>query len=221
MLLGDSHAQQWLPALQRHRGGTRLAPRRGHQGWLPDDRRPGLELARSSVPTANATTGRASARTDRSGGAALVFVSSANMYEWSAQGGSASRTAPGERCGATGLQAMLGRWPIARRQVVVLADTPRVRLRPGRVPGDERWYRGLRRERQRMVDPDYIGSRRMPPRRPASTSSRRPTGCAGRRATAHSCVGDYLVYRDRHHLTATFAARLAERLGASIDAAIG
>jgi hypothetical protein len=33
--------------------------------------------------------------------------------------------------------------------------------------------------------------------------------------------GPLLVYRDTHHLTATFAARLAERLGAAIDSVRG
>jgi hypothetical protein len=32
--------------------------------------------------------------------------------------------------------------------------------------------------------------------------------------------GSILVYRDSHHLTATYAARLAERLGAALDTVI-
>jgi hypothetical protein len=33
--------------------------------------------------------------------------------------------------------------------------------------------------------------------------------------------GEILTFRDAHHLTATFAARLAERLGAAIDSVTG
>jgi len=33
--------------------------------------------------------------------------------------------------------------------------------------------------------------------------------------------GPFLVYRDSHHLTATFAAQLAGELGAALDAVTG
>ncbi len=33
--------------------------------------------------------------------------------------------------------------------------------------------------------------------------------------------GPFLVYRDQHHLTATFAAQLASQLGAALDAVTG
>ena len=68
LLLGDSHAQQWLPALQRLADERELAPARHHQGGLPDGRGHRLERAAQARLSRMRRVARARSRAHRRGG---------------------------------------------------------------------------------------------------------------------------------------------------------
>ena len=105
-------------------------------------------------------------------------------------------------------------------RVVVLADTPRVGYDPAECLATKAAVEDCDVSRERMVDEAYAA------REAAAAAS---AGVAVVSATDWLCEdagcplvrGPYLVYRDAHHLTATFAAQLGSRVGAAIDAVTG
>ncbi len=219
LLLGDSHAQQWLPALQAIaeerdwslRAITKSAcPMVDATVWNPQLKRGyrecdtwrerALQLIEEDHP-------------------AIIFVASANMYDLVDEAG--QRIGEGaEQLWAAALHDYLARLVERAPDVVVLADTPRLDYDPAECLATSAGIEDCPAERSQMVDGAYAG------REAVAT---REAGAALVSATDWLCFtqdcplvrGTFLVYRDRHHLTATFAARLAERLGAAIDTAIG
>ena len=224
LLLGDSHAQQWLPALQH------LADERG---WRL------RAITKSACPLVDATVWNGSLKRayrecdawrERALGLideeqpALVLVSSADMYDiLDEQGRPLKDGAGGEEAAVAawdaGLASFLAR-ATERAPVVVLADTPRLGYDPAECLATHAALEDCDASRERMVNEVYSA------REAAAAAS---TGAALVSATDWICDetacpivrGSTLVYRDAHHVTATFAARLGARLGEAIDAVTG
>jgi peptidoglycan/LPS O-acetylase OafA/YrhL len=225
LLLGDSHAQQWLPALQR------LADERG---WRL------RAITKSACPMVDATVWngplkRAYRECDAWRERALrlieeeqpelVLIASADMYDvLDEQGRPLKDSAGGSSAEAAawdaGLASYLARVAGLAPHVVVLADTPRVGYSPAECLATTSTIEACDARRERMVDEAY-----------AARESRAAgeAGAAVVSATDWLCEeagcplvrGSTLVYRDSHHLTATFAAQLGSRVGAAIDAVTG
>ncbi len=218
LLLGDSHAQQWLPALERIaeqrdwrlRAITKAACplidatvwngplKRGYRE-CDEWRARVLELVEEERPS-------------------LVLVSSADMYELvdgEGERSAADMTATWDQALEEYLSELAQRAPL-----VVLADTPRLGYDPAECLASSDRIEDCDTDRSHMVDAAYAT-------REASAAAAAGAGLIS--ATDWLCDeadcplvrGAMLVYRDRHHLTATFAARLSERLGAAIDAVTG
>ncbi len=221
MLLGDSHAQQWLPALDA------LARERG---WRL------RAVTKSACPMVdvsvwNAPLKRAYRECDEWRARALqlmederpelVLVASADMYEVLDEGGARVAEGPGGRAAEdaawdVGLAAYLRRLAERAPRVIVLADTPRVGYDPAECLATRSAIEDCDASRGRMVDADYAA-------REAQAATAAGVGVVSALdwlCTEEVCAlvrGPFLVYRDSHHLTATFAARLGTRLGAAID----
>ncbi len=218
LLLGDSHAQQWLPALQslaeerswRLRAITKAACpmidatvwngplKRGYRE-CDEWRERALRLIEEEDP-------------------ALVFVSSADMYELVDEGG--ARLEEGdEAAAAEALTRYLARMT-ERAPVIVLADTPRVGYDPAECLATSDDVADCDIDRERMFDAAYARIEADA----AAAAGADLISAADWLCFEDDCPlirGSKLVYRDRHHLTATFAALLSQRLGAAIDAATG
>jgi hypothetical protein len=101
--------------------------------------------------------------------------------------------------------------------VVLLADTPRAGYLPAECLSTHAAIEDCDAGRDRMVDEVY---------RDREAQAARRAGVAIISATDWLCTaadcplvrGSTLVFRDAHHLTATYAAKLADRLGAALDA---
>jgi hypothetical protein len=104
--------------------------------------------------------------------------------------------------------------------VVVLADTPRLDYDPAECLATSAGIEDCDIDRMAMVD-DAYARREAAAAQEAGAASVSPTDWLCFTDDCPIVRGTYLVYRDRHHLSATFAARLAARLGAGIDSAIG
>jgi peptidoglycan/LPS O-acetylase OafA/YrhL len=225
LLLGDSHAQQWLPALQG------LAEERG---WRL------RAITKAACPMVDATVWNAPLkRAFRECDAwreralqlideerpELVLLASADMYDIvdeqgrllkDGEGGAEAEAAAWD----AGLASYLSRVAQRAPRVVVLADTPRVGYDPAECLATHADVEACDSSRERMVDEAYAA-------REASAAGE--AGVALVSATEWLCPGQscplvrgpFLVYRDAHHVTATFAARLSSRLGAALDAATG
>jgi hypothetical protein len=111
----------------------------------------------------------------------------------------------------------LGRLSERTPRLIVLADTPRLGYDPAECLASSEDISECAADRATMVDEAY---------RQLESDAAEQAGAELLSATEWLCFeddcplvrGPYLVFRDRHHLTATFATRLAERVGASIDA---
>ena len=220
LLLGDSHAQQWLPALE----------------VLAQDRDWSLRaITKGACPMVDATVWnyplkreyrecdewreRALELIDEDG-TELVFIASADMYDLVDERGDklegdAARTAWRE-----GLESYLADVAEVAPRVVVLADTPRLGYDPAECLATSSGIEDCDVRSERMIDPLY---------QVLEAGAAEAAGVDLISATDwlcpdHDCPivrGDLLVYRDRHHLTATFAARLSARLGSALDALTG
>jgi hypothetical protein len=219
MLLGDSHAQQWLPAMQNiaeqrdwrlvsvSKAGCPLidAPvwntaLKRHYRECDEWRTRALQLIEEEEPS-------------------LVFLSSANMYQVVDENGERVEEGASE-VWRTGLTTMFEQAAERTPQVVVLADTPRVGYDPAECLATSDGIEGCDASAERMVDPDYIE---------LEAGAASEAGVDLISSTEWLCneedcplvLGDYLVYRDRHHLTATFASVLSAKLGAAVDETLG
>ena len=218
LLLGDSHAQQWLPALQvlaedrdwRLRAITKAACpmveatvwnsplKRGYRE-CDEWRERALELIEAEQPE-------------------LVFVASADKYQlMDDDGGRLEEGA--EAIWAEGLTTYLQRMS-ALAPVIVMADTPRVGYDPAECLATSDGIEDCEVRRDVMVDEPYAE---------LEAAAAADAGAGYISATDWICFeedcplvrGSWLTYRDSHHLTATFAAQLAERVGAAVDAVTG
>ena len=219
VLLGDSHAQQWLPALEA------LADERG---WRL------RAVTKAACPLVDATVWndplkrayrecdawreRALELVDEEQ-PALVLIASADMYEIVDAGGDRLDAGEEEAWDAA-LTGYLARLAARAPTVVVLADTPRVGYLAADCLAKGPVIEACDAARERMVDEGY---------RTREAAAAGAAGVAIVSATDWLCTaedcplvrGTNLVFRDGHHLTATFAARLAGMLGEAIDAELG
>jgi hypothetical protein len=119
-----------------------------------------------------------------------------------------------------GLASYLARVAERAERVVVLADTPRVGYDPAQCLAAETTVETCDSTAERMIDEDYRA-------REAEAARKAQVGLVS--TTEWLCPDDdcplvrgpFLVYRDSHHLTATFAAQLAGELGAALDTMTG
>ncbi len=218
LLLGDSHAQQWLPAAQA------LADERG---WRL------RAITKSACPLAEATVWNGILKRDyrecdqwREAAYELVaeeqpefvLVAADGRYELADEDGERIEGPPGEAWQAA-LSASFERMG-QLAPVVVIADTPRVGYLPAECLATSSGIEACEAQRARMVDEDYAE---------LETDAAEAAGAGLIPVTDWICTdddcplvrGNLLVYRDSHHLTATYADRLSERLGAAIDAVRG
>jgi peptidoglycan/LPS O-acetylase OafA/YrhL len=227
VLLGDSHAQQWLPALQR------LAEERG---WRL------RAITKGACPMVEATVWnyplkRAYRECDawreraleliEEEEAELVILASADMYDLvdeqggllkDGEGGTAAEAATWDAALVSYLSRVAERAP----HVVVLADTPRVGYDPAECLATEARIEACDSGADGMIDEAYR-DREAAAARQAGVELLSATEwlCSGPDGACPLVRGPYLVYRDAHHLTATFAAQLASRLGAALDSVTG
>ena len=218
LLLGDSHAQQWLPAFQvlaeerdwrLHAISKSACPLVEATVWnsvlkreyreCDEWREAALELIAAEAPE-------------------LVVIASAATYElMDADGG---RLEEGfDEAWSEALTGYLRRVG-ELAPVVVIADTPRVGYQPAECLATSAAIEECDASRERMVDEAYAALE-------GEAVSAAGAGLVS--ATDWICFeadcplvrGELLTYRDSHHLTATFAARLAERLGVALDSVAG
>jgi hypothetical protein len=217
-LIGDSHAAQWLPALER------LADRRG---WRL------LAYTKSGCPMVDATVWNAPlkrayrecdrwrehvlerlAREDVD----IAIVASADMYEIIDADG---HREPGERSDRwrAGLASSLAGIGRAAGRVVLLGDTPRLDYDPLECLARNADIGGCDASSSGPLDRDYAALEEAA----AAAAGAERISANGWICPDGSCPlvrGTLLVFRDPHHLTATFAAALADRIGAALDGII-
>jgi peptidoglycan/LPS O-acetylase OafA/YrhL len=225
LLLGDSHAQQWLPALER------LAQERG---WrlraITKAACPMIEATVWNYPLKRAYREcdqwreRALALIEEEA-AQLVLLASADMYDLVDEQGGLIKDGPGggeaeAAAWDTALAAYLSRVSERAPRVVLLADTPRVGYDPAECLATGPGIEACDASSERMVDGHYR-EREAAAARVAGVDLVSATDWLCSREDCPLVRGSYLVYRDHHHLTATFAAQLASELGAALDAVTG
>ena len=213
-VFGDSHAAQWLPAIER----------------ISDDDGDLLisTYTKSSCPAVLVTVmvkNQPYAACDRWREAVLsrltddppdlVLISSYAYHPLASRSGGAER----RREWATGLRRTVERLRTSGSKVLVVADTPRFETAPptclsknveeaGSCAGDP----------SSSLDPQLTAAEEAVTREPGATYvNLNPYLC-----DADSCpavIGDLLVYRDVNHLTATFARYLAPTLQEQVEEA--
>ncbi len=104
--------------------------------------------------------------------------------------------------------------------VIVIADTPRVGYDPAECLATSTGVEACATVRADMVDEAY-GELEAAAAAAAGAGLVSATDWICFEADCPLVRGAMLVYRDSHHLTATFADRLSERLGVAIDAVTG
>jgi hypothetical protein len=145
----------------------------------------------------------------------IAFVANADMYQVMDEDGQREPPDHRERWQA-GLTASLERIDELVDRVVVLADTPRLAYDPLECLATHGDIAGCDTASADLLDPGYDALE-------ASVA----TAAGVDRISANDWIcpdgtcplvrGTLLVFRDDHHLTATFAAALAEHLGAALD----
>ncbi|HWH24313.1 MAG TPA: SGNH hydrolase domain-containing protein, partial [Candidatus Limnocylindria bacterium] len=218
-LMGDSHAGQWLPAIEA------LAAERG---WRI------LPMVKGNCPVVDVTVWHerlqrvyhecdqfrelAIEKLQREG-AAIVFIGMTRTYEVVDEDGGrqpidaiADDWRDGMARALRGIDAVAGR-------VVLLADTPRHAESPVRCLSRESLVEHCQMERSALVDDEYAA---------VEAAAARQAGVELVAVDDWLCdtsrcplvVGDYFVYRDTNHLTASYVADvLAPRLAAVLDGA--
>ena len=207
-LIGDSHAAQWVPALDAYAAdqGWRLevhtksacsvAPVPAWERKLRriydecDDLAHGARTSASGRPSRKSSSW--AARVTTSSGTTAASSSHATPGYWQEQ-----------------LTALLQTLDERAGRVVLLAETPFLNYDPIDCLADEDIAN---------CDPPRSRSWSMPTTRPWKRPQPRPvaprccrsTSCSARARTARSVVDDIVVFRDNHHLTATFMEHLAE-----------
>jgi hypothetical protein len=217
VLVGDSHAAQWLPAVEG------LAATRG---WRL------LAFTKSGCPMVDVSVWNFPLKRDyrecgrwrehvlarmRREAAAVAFVANSRMYEVVDAGGRRGPAAESELW-PVGLVSSLQSIARVADHVVMLGDTPRLDYDPLECLASNDAVEDCETRRVSMVDADYA----------AEEAAAASDADVARIATdewvcpEEDCPlvrGTMLVYRDHHHLTATFARALAPLLGAALDAA--
>jgi hypothetical protein len=217
LLVGDSHAQQWLPAMEvlaRDRGWRLRA------------------VTKSACPLVDATVWNGVLRRGyrecdawREGIRAFIaaerpaLVVVANDHRYELVDGEGSRLEAGHEAWTAALAAELTAVG-EHAPVVVIADTPRLGYDPAECLATSEGIEACDVERSRMEDTAYAEQERVA----AADAGAGLVSATDWICEADDCPlvrGSILVYRDSHHLTATYAARLAERLGVALDTVTG
>jgi peptidoglycan/LPS O-acetylase OafA/YrhL len=210
VLIGDSHAAQWFPALER------LARERS---WRL------VALTKSSCTPAWITVWsislkRAYTECDEwrnhvlervaAERPALVIVASSHPIPSAGNGGPAARD--DGRALAAGLATTLDRLAPIAAAVALIADTPKFDLDPPEcLSANLDDTLACTRPRAEMLDEDWLTTE-------ASVSSEHgatlvdPTPWACPTDPCPTVVGRYLVYRDQHHLATAYVTALRDRL---------
>ena len=214
VLIGDSHAAQWFPALER------LATERG---WRL------VALTKSACTPAaltvwNTTFKRAYTECDTWRAAVqdrvmeeapeLVIVVSSHPYPSVANGQRAS--ADDGTALANGLAATLRSLVALADHVLLLADTPKFAVDPPECLSahlDD--VLGCSEPRATMLDPDWT-AREAATAATAGAAFVDPTGWACPTDPCPAVVGRFLVYRDQHHLATPYVLALRDRLAAAL-----
>jgi hypothetical protein len=217
MLVGDSHAAQWLPALERlsRDRGWRLigttksgCPVVNVSVWL----RPQTRAYRECQAWRERVLERAAQEHP-----AIVFVASTNDYQV-LHGSGRRPVAEVVAVWRSGLAAALAQMHEVADEVVLLADTPRHRADPVECLVRHRDLDACRATRNRLVDEAYA-QLEIEAAVQASAKVITPADWLCPDDTCPLVMGNTLVYRDTDHLTARFASMLADRLGYELDRA--
>jgi hypothetical protein len=216
VLFGDSHAAQWLPALEQ------LA---GQRGWRL------VSLTKSGCPPVartvwNAVLKRGYRECDEwiplalarvaEEAPELVVVASARDYELMGDDG---RRPLAERPAAwrQGLASVLSAADRDADRVVLLGDTPRLGEDPVECLAARELIERCPSPRSEMVDPAYA-ELEVAAATEAGVAHASPTDWLCSDDACPLVMGDRLLYRDPQHLTASFVTTLADRLAVALDA---
>ncbi len=221
VLLGDSHATQWFNAMER----VAL----DHHWRLTPILKSGCSAADATLPPRQAEFTDSCNRWRRSALSTIVglrprVVVVASSVGWRAQAGASLRAQTEEWKLATG--RTLSALSPAAQSVVVLHDTPAA---PFNVPtclarsARHRWYPGGNCEfsRSAATAPSIFATEQQAA---AGLSNVSFVDMTGELCTLDRCMArqdTVIAYLDDNHLTGAMSARLAPRLSAMIDAAIG
>lgn len=219
VLFGDSHALQWIPAL------TRAAER---AGWTV------VTLTKAACPPAQILSGR---KDDRAGTScerwrekAITWIE-ANPPELAIlAGGSRIYKLVDDRGERIPDEQRTGQWQrglaetldrvTAVTPTVVLADTPYVDVNPATCladdPGD---LSACTSSRTSAIDRDFDQAERETTEAAGATYADL-TDLVCPYSPCPAVVGDVLIYRNRDHITATFAEQLTPAVGAVVEAAL-
>jgi len=211
VLFGDSHAAQWFPALERLATG---------QGWRL------ISLTKSSCPAADVTIWNTSLKREysecdewrravleRIAGERpwLVILSDSRDYTLWSDGAQVPVAEEGALWDG-GLARTLANLAAVADRVVLVGDTPRAQVDPpvclSRHPDDVLACaspRHLALDTARLAEERAIAAT-------AAAGFVDPTAWVCPSEPCPVVIGRLLVYRDEHHLTATFARALANRL---------
>lgn len=216
LLLGDSHAAQWLPALER------LALERD---WRL------VAVTKSACPSVDLTVWngplkRGYRECDRflehmldrvaEEDPSIVLVASAPLYEI-AEGETRSPVADSLDQWGDGLERLLTSVVDRTGHVVLLADTPRLSYDPLECLASRADISECSSSRDELVDTAYAQLER-DAASAAGVEIISPTDWVCPTDGCPLVRGETLVFRDRHHLSGTFVTLLADHLGAAIDA---
>ncbi|MDT0303788.1 acyltransferase family protein [Streptomonospora wellingtoniae] len=217
-VVGDSHATHWVPALRR------VAQERDWRVHVYTKASCGFTSARLELPGA----GRPYDECERYNRAvldeltgdlrpALVFTSSSAL---ATKDGASSEA--GDRAGiAAGMIRLWEPLDAAGSDVVAIRDTPTTRIRPSecvsRYPEEPERCGRTRDEAFAAEDPQLIAARE-------TDADVAVVDLSDEFCTGGSCppvIGNVLVYRDSHHITATYSRLLAPDLQAAVQEAVG
>lgn len=214
LLAGDSHAAQWVPALEdiARRKGWRLTSLTKSACPFAD----GAVLQRNGDVYASCVSwNRAALALVLRLRPTLLVTSQAVMLK-------AHGTASGAASHAALSEGLASRWTTLLRagiRVVALKDTPRMGVDVPECLGSRRGSieRCGRPRAQVLATPDPLVMAQRDTRG-VSLIDLNDSLCPT--AVCPPVLGEHLVWRDSHHMTATFATSLAPRLEAYLDAAL-
>ncbi|GAB4099975.1 acyltransferase family protein [Sinomonas halotolerans] len=220
-LVGNSHAGQWLPALQK------LAEERGWTITTYLASACNATDATLTFATATATQGC------RAWGQWALEQTKGTAYDLVVTSERVARPVAGVPAGAANLAAArkayagyLAKWAESGTRVLVLKDTPNAQATAGPVPDcvalneDDLAACSGTAAQWRQPDPLFEAAKAAPSAGPRgiSTADLDRYFCSDGRC--HSVIGKVVVYFDGHHMTATYSRTLAPYLGSAVERAL-
>jgi peptidoglycan/LPS O-acetylase OafA/YrhL len=219
VLIGDSHAAQWFPALER------LATERS---WRL------VSLTKSACTPAwitvwNTTFKRAYSECDEWRDRVLARVESehpdvvilASSHPYRSAGNGAPAASDGGVALAAGLAETIDRLRPLADDVVLIGDTPKFdRDPPDCLSSHLDEALDCAESRESMVDESWLVTEANVAHAAGATFID-PTDWACPTDPCPAIVGRYLVYRDTHHLATPYVIALRERLAATLPGSVG